>query len=506
VSIDQPTSPEPVKNPPGVATRPAWLDSLLRPILAFRLAYVPVVMVYFAYGALGVIDVTRDFWIKESLTLTPAELAGIGVWLSLPWTIKMVFGELVDAVPIFGSQRTAYVLIGATFTAAGLITMAGAAGGWLALGTLNQLYILGALLIVIGTVIQDVVADAMSTEVVPRTDEAGHPRPDADVRAELGMVQVLGRLALSFGILAVAGLSGFLASIFSRETVFLLGLIVPVISVTGVLVRRRTPSERRPVDWRILGGGIVFGAAVLALALGRVPFAQEVTFTLSMAVICTMLVIVTRDLDPQKRKAILFTSIIIFAFRATPSVGDGYFWWTLDVLNFDSAFYGVLRQTGAVLAIVAMWMFSKQLTEYSVTAVLFWLVVAGTILSLPNVGLVYGLHEWTQAHLGFGARTIALIDAATSSPFVQLSMIPLLTLIAYYAPPGHRATWFALMASLMNMALVAGQLQTRYLNEVFTVGRGNYGELGPLIISAVTLGFVIPIAAIAVFGRRVGKT
>jgi MFS family permease len=493
----QPTTQSiPAHGTPGVAARPAWLESLMRPIRAFRIAYVPVVMVYFAYGALGLIDVTRDLWIKESLTLTPAELAGIAVWLSLPWTIKMVFGELVDAVPIFGSQRAAYVLIGASFTAA---------GGWLAFSSVNQLYILGALLIVVGTVIQDVVADAMSTEVVPRVDESGRPRPDADIRADLGMVQVLGRLALSFGILAVAGLSGFLASIFSRETVFLIGLVIPVISVTGVFLRKQTPAERRAIDWRILGGGIAFGAAVLALALGGVPFAQELTFVLSMAVICTMLVIVTRELSPEKRKAILFTGIIIFAFRATPSVGDGYFWWTLDVLKFDSAFYGVLRQTGAILAIAAMWMFSKQLTVYSVTAVLFWIAVAGTVLSVPNVGLVYGLHEWTEANLGFGARTIALIDAATASPFVQLSMIPLLTLVAYYAPAGHRATWFALMASLMNMALVAGQLQTKYLNQIFTVERGSYGELGPLIVTAVVLGFVIPIAAIAVFGRRVGR-
>jgi hypothetical protein len=55
-------------------------------------------MVYFAYGALGIIDVTRDMWIKESLTLSPAELAEISVWLGLPWTVKMVFGELVDTV------------------------------------------------------------------------------------------------------------------------------------------------------------------------------------------------------------------------------------------------------------------------------------------------------------------------------------------------------------------------------------------------------------------------
>src|SRR5436309_3491881 len=104
---------------------------------------------------------------------------------------------------------------------------------------------------------------------------------------------------------------------------------------------------------------------------------------------------------------------------------------------------------------------------------------------------------------GFGARTVAIVDAATASPFAQLSMIPLLTLIAYYAPAGHRATWFALMASLMNLALVAGQLQTKYLNQIFVVGRDDYSELGHVLIAATVLSLVIPLAAIVIFGRRV---
>jgi MFS family permease len=508
------TEPSPSHLPPSqiapaLSARPAWLEGmvagLLRPIRAFRLRYVPVVMVYFAYGALGLIDVTRDMWVKESLSLSPAQLAGIGVWLNLPWTVKMVFGEMVDSVPIFGSQRKAYILIGAALMAAGLVTLAGAAGGWIAVAHPNQLYVFGAILIVIGTVVQDVVADAMSTEVVPRTDASGQARPDDEVRSELGMVQVLGRIALSAGILAVAGLSGWLAEILGRQTVFLLGLFIPVISIAGVFLRGTETSERRPIDWRILGGGIVFGGSVVAMGVGGLPYAQEVVFVISMVVICTMLVLVTRELDHDTQRAILFTSIIIFAFRATPSVGDGYFWWTLDVLKFDASFYGTLRQTAAIIALVAMWMFSKQITEYSVTAVLFWIAVAGTVLSLPNVGLVYGIYHWTEEMFGFGARTIAIVDAATSSPFAQLSMIPLLTLIAYYAPEGHRATWFALMASLMNLALVAGQLQTKYLNGIFVVARGHYAELGPLLIWAVALGFIIPIAAIVLFGRQIAK-
>jgi hypothetical protein len=142
------------------------------------------------------------------------------------------------------------------------------------------------------------------------------------------------------------------------------------------------------------------------------------------------------------------------------------------------------------------------ITESSVTGTLLWLAVASTVLSLPNIGLVYGMHQWTEAIFGFGARTIALVDAAASSPFAQLSMVPLLTLTAYYAPPGHRATWFALMASLMNLATVASQLQTKYLNNIFVVGRGEYAKLGPLLIWAVALSFIIPVGAIALFGKR----
>jgi hypothetical protein len=499
------SAPAAAPPPAGLAERlkHVWQDNLARPVRALRAAYLPLLMVYFAYGALGIIDVSRDMWVKESLSLSPADLAGIGVWLSLPWTVKMVFGQLVDSVPIFGSQRRSYVLIGAGFVAAGMVTLAGGAGGWLTFLRPDGLFVLGALLIVLGAVIQDVVADAMSTEVVSRTEPDGTPRPDAEVRADLGMVQVLGRLALGIGILSVAGLSGWLATWMSRQQVFLLGLVIPLVSITGILLARTETPERRPLDWRILGGGLAFGTFVISVALGGVPYAQEVVFTGSMAVVCTMLWLLVRDLDEKTRRSIIFASIIIFAFRATPSVGDGYFWWTLDILKFDEAFYGVLRQTGAVIAIAAMWLFSRQLTEYSVTTVLFWIAVAGTVLSLPNIGLYYGLADWTQAHFGFGARTIALIDAATSSPFAQLSMIPLLTLVAYYAPAGKRATWFALMASLMNLALVAGQLQTKYLNQIFTVGRGVYDDLGVLLVTATGIGFVLPVTVILMFRKRV---
>lgn len=487
---------------PLAFVRERLTQALLAPVQAFRPAYLPLLMVYFAYGAMGLTAIADSFWVKKELTLSAAQLAQLGVWLTLPWTIKMVFGELVDSVPILGSQRRVYVFIGAALVASGLLILAGTAGGLLTFAPPETLYVVASLLTVIGVVLQDVVADAMSTEVVPRVDATGAPRPEADINRDLGMVQVLGRLALSLGIFLTAGLAGLLAQWLPYWMVFLIGLVVPLISVTGALTVKLAENKSRPTDWRILGGGIAFGATVAALGLGNVPWKEELVFAISMAVVIAMLARITRSIDATTRRRILYAAILIFAFRATPSVGQGFQWFSIDRLGFDEAFYGTLGQIGAFIALVATWLFADSITRQPVARVLFWLTVLGTVLAIPGLLLVFGIHHWTEQVFGFGARTIALIDTAATSPFAQLGMIPLLTLVAIYAPRDHRAIWFALMGSLMNLALVAGQIGTKFLNEIFVVSRGDYTALPSLVVTVAIIGLVLPLAAIFAFGRR----
>jgi MFS family permease len=476
--------------------------ALVTPIRAMRLRYLPLLMIYYAYGALGLVAIAEAFWIKEALTFTPTELAAIAVWLTLPWTIKMVFGQLADSVPIMGSQRRAYVFIGASLVASGMVLLAGAAGGWIAFAGKDALYVTAQLLIVIGVVLQDVVADAMTTEVVDRERPDGTPKPRAEIDRELGLVQVLGRLALWTGILSVAGLSGWLAQIVSYEMVFLLGLAIPAISLTGAVLVRLDGTAPKPIDWRILGGGLVFGAVVLTIGLGGVPYGQELIFLISLTVIALMLYRIAEEVDEELRKRIFYAALVIFLYRSAPGVGEGYRWFTIDMLGFDEAFYGTLAQIGAGLSLVGAWLFSDIITRKPIAQVLLWLTIVGTILSLPNIALTLRLDQWTESTLGFGARTIALVDTTVTSPFAELSMIPALTLVAINAPAGRRATWFALMASLMNVALVAGALQTKYLNILFEVGRGSYQSLAALTIAAVTIGFIVPVAGILAFGKR----
>jgi hypothetical protein len=242
---------------------------------------------------------------------------------------------------------------------------------------------------------------------------------------------------------------------------------------------------------------------VATLALSGLDFSQEIVWAVSMAVVIWMLGRVTHEIDHATRMRIVYAAIIIFAFRATPGVGEGFRWFEIDVLGFDEAFFGILQQLGAAIAILATWFLSDLITRKPAATVLLWITILGTILALPSIALVYRLDLVTDQLIGIDARGIALIDSAAASPLVHLSIIPLLTLIAVYAPAGHRATWFALMASLMNLALTAGALGTKYLNLIFQVNRGDYDRLPALVIAAVVIAFVLPIATILACGRRV---
>jgi hypothetical protein len=478
--------------------------TLAAPVQGFRLAYLPLLSVYLASGALGLIAVADQFWVRKALTLTPAELASLAAWLQLPWVAKMVLSEVVDSLPILGSQRRAYILIGGGLVASGLALLAATAAGALAgVARPEPLYVAAQMLVVVGSVLQEVVADAMSPEVVARTAADGSPRPEADINRDLAMVEVLARLVYSAGAFGVGLLAGLLAKALPYATVFLIGLVVPAISVSGALMVRVEGGSRRAPDWRILGGGIALAAVATWLGLSAFRFAQEAVFLVSLGAIAWMLRRVLRNLEAPVRRRIALIAIMVFAYRAVPMIGDGYRWFAMDRLGFDEAFFGVLQLTSTGLGLAAMWLLADALVRRRPSAVLALLTLMTGLLFVPSLLLVNGAHEWTERTLGLGARSIALIDEAAQSPLFLLATVPLLALIAVHAPRHQRATWFALTASLMSLAVVASQLATKYVNLLFPVDRGAYDQLPMLVLTVTGSAVVVPLAVILVLRRHV---
>jgi MFS family permease len=454
------------------ASAPGLFERLLG---GYKPRYFPVLLTYFCYGASGVTNIALVFFEKDTLKLTPAEVAGIAFWLGLPWSMKMVAGAASDAYPILGKRRASYLLLGAICSVGGYAMLAAVVD---ARGT----FLLAMLLVTVGFMVQDVIADALSVEVAG-SDE------------EIGQVQALGRMALLVGSISVAYFGGWLAEVIGPRGVFASAMLLPLlVAGAAVWVWTRSVERPRPVNTGTIGGTkpiVVIGLGLSYAALGvlleafRVPFAQEIVLVVSGALIGFLLkrVGTTRE--------VVMAAVVIFLFRATPGVGQGYSYWAIDYLGFDQRFLGILAQVSSVLSLAGLLIFRKTIVSRPVSYTLRWVVIVGTVLYLPSIGLFYGVHEW----LGVSARMFAFIDTTISAPLAQLTMVPMLVLIAKTAPPGAEATMFAIMASLMNLALSASELFTRYLNDFFAVTQQDYSRLGELMITIGIIG-LLPLLAL----------
>jgi hypothetical protein len=435
-----------------------------------RLAYLPVLTTYFVYGASTITSVALVYLQKDTLRLTPAEVAEVAFWTSLPWSMKMVVGAASDAYPLFGSRRTSYLLIGVVAAALGYLGLATVVAS-------KGAYLAALLLVTTGFMIQDVVADALSVQV-------------AETEEEVAQVQALGRMAFLAGTISVGYLGGVLAGRLGPRGVMLIAVALPALVALSVpFLRLRPNAATLPAGGGPLAGGnarlvigVGLGYALLGAALQMldVPGAQEIVLVVSAVLIVLLLrrVGITR--------AVAVAAFVIFLFRATPSVGQGYNYWAIDRLGFDQQFLGLLAQVGAVLSLLGLVLFRKRIVNAPVSATLFWVSIVAAVLYVPNIGLFYGLAEW----LGVSPRTLAFIDTTISAPLVQLTMVPMLALIAKVSPRGAEATMFSIMASLMNLALSASELFTRWLNDAFAVTQEDYSSLGALMIVVGVLSLV----------------
>jgi hypothetical protein len=533
-----------------------WIDDTILGLgRQMRWSYLPPLMIYVAAGVAGLTAIVGTFFIKDYLGLSAAFLAGLGFWAGIPWALKMPLGHLVDLI---WRWKSLLVYVGAALIAFsigimyGLIVHTDAMAGVM---SVEAWFVLSALLAPVGYVVQDVVADAMTVEAVPHVDARGKTYPEAEIKAMHTTMQTLGRFAIIGGLMLVAALNIFMFAGVEAMTeaekvaiyadIYALALVIPVVSVSGVILggvlkHRRAramrreqvdetrirallfePAEKTEPNWWIFGGSLAFVLFTLVVGLGDLPFAQEIIFTGSMAIVLFLMSRLIRELPADIRGPLVGTAIIIFVFRAVPLPGPGATWFDIDVLGFDQQFLSVLSVIGSGLALAGMVLFRPMMARRTVAYVVAFLTVAAGILSLPNIGLYYGLHEWT-AGLTAGivdARFIAVIDTSLESPLGQVAMIPMLAWIAKNAPVHLKATFFAVMASFTNLALSASSLGTKYINEIYFVTRevrdratgaielaADYGELGWLLITVTAIGFLLPLATIAIVQHSPLKT
>jgi hypothetical protein len=524
-----------------------WIDrNILELGREMRISYLPPLMVYCAAGISGLTGIVGTFFVKDYLGLSAAFLATLTFWAGIPWALKMPIGHTVD---LLWKHKAGLVYLGAALIAASLIIMIGLIADPIFMRRIMSAevwFILSTLLSPIGYVMQDAVADAMTVEAVPRFTPTGEPVPAEARRLMNTTMQTLGRVAIIGGSVLVSLVNVYMfagsgplpeaAKVEIYVRVYQMALIIPALSVAGVvwagIMRRRerrrlvaagadaetlaafdNPGGEDPArpNWWILGGSLLFVAITVSVGLSDLPYAQEIIFLSSFGVIAFLMAKLLRELDDEARRTLLGTAIVIFAFRAIPGPGAGSTWWMIDHLGFDQSFLAKLSLIGSGLTLSGLFLFRRMMAERSIAWIVAFLTLASTFLSLPIVGMFYGLHQWTAAHTGgvVDAHFIALVDTALESPLGQISMVPMLAWIANSAPPRTKATFFAVMASFTNLALSAAQLGTKYLNEIYVVTRqvldpktgtvtvpADYGQLGTLLVTTTLVGLLLPLLSI----------
>ncbi len=299
----------------------------------------------------------------------------------------------------------------------------------------------------IGYVVQDVVADAMTVEAVPTMDKSGKPIDPQRLKTMHTTMQTLGRVAVVGGGIAVSLINiAFFADVGNMLEeqkigvyihIYQMALVIPLISVAGVVlaeILKRVQAKKRHIrnkenkeiprpftsrpekvrpNWWILGGSLAFVLFTLIMGLTQIPYNQELVFAGSMAIVVFLMSKLLRELAPAARRSLVTTAIVIFIFRALPGPGAGATWWQIDKLGFDQQFISILSLIGSCLALFGMFIFRRFMTEKSIFYVIGFLTVVGSVLSLPIIGMYYGLNEWTAKLTSWSSLMHALSPSST---------------------------------------------------------------------------------------------
>ncbi len=517
----------------------------------FKWTYLPPLMIYLAAGISGLTGIVGTFFVKDYLNLSAAFLAGLGFWAGIPWALKMPLGHLVDLI---WNKKNYMVFVGASLISLSLIIMYGLIihTEWMSsILSVETWFVISVLLAPIGYVVQDVVADAMTVEAVPLVDDSGNKFSRDEIKLMHTTMQTLGRFAIIGGTVLVALANVILFKgvdeleqadkISLYGSIYIYALIIPIVSVLGIFLasylknqkkkklieqglegdQDYAPSEKTEVNWWILGGSLVFVIFTLGIGSFKVPFAQEIVFVGSMAIILFLMNKLVKELPQDLRLTVVGTAIIIFIFRAMPGPGPGLSWFEIDVLEFNEQFFSVLSLIASVLTLIGIILLRPFMANNSIARIIVILSVAGAILFLPSVGMYYGFHNWTSSITNgvVDAKFIAILNTALESPLGQVSMIPLLAWIAKNAPSHLKATFFAVFASFTNLALSASALGTKYLNEIYVITRevkdkvtnailttADYSDLGILLITVTLITLIIPIVFVVIIQRTKFKT
>ena len=262
--------------------------------------------VYFIQGSLGIAGIALPLYLR-SQGFSIAQITFITSIASIPWFLKIFYGAISDAFPIFGLRRKPYLMIFSVLSSI----------GWILLGLLppeKNFLIMSMMIANLGLAATDVITDGLVVEY-----------------SRQGSAQTY--QAISWGARSVgAVLSGFtggiLAARINAQSVFLITAALPLISFFGTIFLREKP-------WKLkVEKGSIIGPIVISLRC-----------------------IIQGDLK--------WFVVFLLLISSSVAIGTPLFFYMREILKFDEIFLGVLNSVtwfGAIIGCVIFINFFRKTT------------------------------------------------------------------------------------------------------------------------------------------------
>jgi folate/biopterin transporter len=402
---------------------------------------IAILTVYFVQGILGLARLAVSFFLKDDLSLSPAEVAALMGIASLPWTIKPVFGFISDGLPIFGYRRRPYLILSGLL---GTIS-------WLALATVVDSpakATIAILMTSLSVAVSDVIVDSIIVE-----------RSKKESLGRAGSLQSLSWGCAALGGLVTAYLSGWMLENFSRQTVFAIVASFPLlVSAVAWLISEEKIGSR-------------------AIEEDREEHSEfravEQIKQLWQAV---------------SQKAIWLPSLFLFLWQATPSSESAFFFFATNELGFQPEFLGRVRFVTSLASLLGIWIFQKFLKTIPFRVVLGWSTFISAALGMTTLLLV------THANraIGIDDAWFSLGDSLILTVVGQITWMPVLVLSARLCPAGIEATLFALLMSVWNLSGLLSQELGALLTSWLGVTETNFENMW-LLVLITNLSTLLPL-------------
>lgn len=385
-----------------------------------------ILSVYFVQGILGLTRLAVSFFLKDDLSLSPAQMGALTGIAAIPWIIKPLFGFLSDGLPLFGYRRRSYLIL------SGLLGSL----SWLVLATMvNSVWGVTLTLLVtsLSVAVSDVIADSVVVE-----------RAQQESISKAGSLQSLTWGTAALGGLITAYFSGLLLEQVSARTIFAITACFPLlVSFSGFLI-----GEEKPTSPSL-----------------NTPVANTKNQLQQLG-------------QTIRQKSILLPTIFIFLWQATPSADSAFFYFTTNELGFEPEFLGRVRLVTSLAGLIGIGLYQKFLKTIPFRPMLGWCTVISCLLGFTSLILV----THSNRAIGIDDHWFSLGDSLVLTVVGQVAFMPVLVLSARLCPKGIEATLFALLMSIWNLAGLTSQELGALLTHWLGITETNFDYLAPLII------------------------